>query len=208
MLWTTYCSAMERMLIIIRHGEGEHLTQGFFSSRPTHPNYRPAHLTETGRAQAISAGRQLQKSGVHDGNVDVVLVSPLPRTLETAEGLFTGSLISREKQVIEPLLTEIGLGEMEGTSTDEWIESGRGFTDFSDAHTYGGETNEDVAERMRQLMEILRKTYRKGHIIAVTHALPGYELSGMLTGTKTNLRVAAPLFIKLGAGTADPQDSP
>ena len=188
---------MKRQLVIIRHGEGEHLTEGFFSSRPAHPNYRPAHLTPKGRAQSIRAGRQLAEAQIRDADTQVVLTSPLPRTLETAEGVLEGSGIHRDKLVVEDLLLEISLGDMEGTSTQAWIDSGRWFTDFSDAHTYGGETNEDVIKRMRALLDVIATTYTEGHVIAVTHSLPAYELSGLLTGTKTELAVADPLFIDL-----------
>jgi broad specificity phosphatase PhoE len=188
---------MNRRLIIIRHGEGEHLTQGFFSSRIEHPNYRPAHLTEEGRAQALRAGRALAEMGIVDEDIEVVLVSPLPRTIETADGLFQGGGIRSEKQVIEPLLIEISLGDMEGSSTIEWIQSGRGFTDFSDAHTYKGETNADVAARMQALIQRIRETWTRGHIIAITHSLPAYELSGILTGKKVELGVAEPLVLEM-----------
>ena len=186
---------MGRQLIIVRHGEGEHLTEGFFSSRPDHPNYRVAHLTDRGRLQAVSAGEALKAAGIKDANTAVVLVSPLPRTLETAEGLFTGSGIDPGKQVIEPRLLEISLGDLEGTATRAWVESGRSFTDFSDAHTYGGETNDEVRQRVSELLDTIRAQYPRGHVVAVTHALTGYELSGLVSGTKVELEVAAPLFL-------------
>jgi len=188
---------MHRQIIIIRHGEGNHLTEGFFSSRPDHPNYRPAHLTTKGRQQAIRAGQKLLEAGIHDRDVGAVLISPLPRTVETADGIFAGGHIQRSKGVIEPLLTEIGLGDLEGTSTQGWIDRGYGFTDFSHGHTYGGETNEDVANRMSTLLAKIQTTYTTGHIIAVTHALPAYELSGMLGPSKVELGVASPLFLTL-----------
>jgi broad specificity phosphatase PhoE len=188
---------MKRQLVIIRHGEGEHLTQGFFSGRPAHRNYRPAHLTEKGREQAVQAGQNLVDAGINNQNTRVVLVSPLPRTVETAEGIFSGSGIDSTKQIIEPLLTEISLGEFEGTSTKAWMESGRRFTDFSDAHSYDGETNEDVRQRMIAVLERIKTFGDQGHIILVTHALPGYELSELLTGTKVDLAVADPFFIDL-----------
>lgn len=190
---------MPRKLIIIRHGEGEHLIEAFFSARPDHPNYRPANLTDLGRAQSVQAGQQLREAGITDADVEVVLVSPLPRTMQTAAGLFEGSGISPAKQVIEPLLIEIGLGDKEGTSTDAWEASGRGFNDFSDGHSYGGETNEDVAARMQALLDLIRTIYTRGHVIAVTHALPGYELTGLLSGERVQLAVADPLFLDLGA---------
>jgi broad specificity phosphatase PhoE len=188
---------MKRRLVILRHGEGEHLTQGFFSSRAEHPSYRPAHLTDKGRAQALQAGRALAEMGIIDEDIEVVLVSPLPRTMETADGLFEGGEIHPDKRVIEPLLIEISLGDLEGSSTTEWIQRGRGFTDFSDAHTYNGETNADVAARMQALIQRIRETWTRGHIIAVTHALPAYELSGILTGKKVELEVAEPLVLDL-----------
>ena len=201
---------MNQQLIIIRHGEGEHLTEHFFSSRPSHPNYRPAHLTELGRSQALQAGQKLIEAGIHDRDIEVVLVSPLPRTRETAEGLCEGGKISKNKQVIEPLLIEISLGELEGTCTRKWINSGRNFTDFSDAHTYEGETNEDVATRMRALIEVIKKSYTTGHVVAVTHALPGFELSGVLTGEKTELAVAEALLLDMDEfflGSFEPSDT-
>ena len=186
----------EQTLILIRHGEGEHLTKKFFSSRPQHPNYRPAHLTPKGHEQALSAGYALIQQGFQGDDIEAVLVSPLPRTIETAQGLYKSGLVAASKEIITDLLIEVSLGNLEGSSTQVWMDQGRTFTDLSDAHSYGGETNEDVAARMKILLRTIKQKYTSGHVILVTHALPIYEIMGLI-GQKTYPPVAQPFLFPM-----------
>ena len=189
---------MENKLVLIRHGEGEHLTQKFFSSQPNHPSYRPAHLTPKGHEQALEAGRTLMEKGFQNEAIEAVLVSPLPRTMETAQGLYKSGLVSTSKEEITDLLIEVSLGDLEGSSTQVWMDQGRDFRDLSQAHSYGGETNEDVARRMKTLLRAIRTKYTKGHVILITHALPIYEITGLI-GEKTYPPVAKPFLFPMSA---------
>lgn len=75
-----------KTLHIIRHGEGFHNVAAR-QDRDAYRNwnYSDAHLTANGWKQAHKLGEHLRRSPVH---VEVVVVSPLVRTLETAVGAF------------------------------------------------------------------------------------------------------------------------
>lgn len=85
-------------LYFMRHGQTNYNLLGLCNSDPT----RDVHLTDTGRQQAIQAAEQLKTAGL-----DLILVSELPRTRQTAE------LINRYHQAeirVHPAINDIRTG--------------------------------------------------------------------------------------------------
>ncbi|WIA10112.1 hypothetical protein OEZ85_010319 [Tetradesmus obliquus] len=92
-----------KVLHLIRHGEGYHNVAG----RKDHslycsPEYLDAHLTEFGWQQAKALQQHIKASGIQ---VDVVMVSPLKRALQTAVGCF-GNHSSKPSNGTPPLMLE------------------------------------------------------------------------------------------------------
>ena len=86
----------QKELWLIRHAEGEHNVKG------ANYHYDPC-LTKTGWAQTEHARR-----GIRGGSLDLLCVSPLRRTLQTAEGLFGEEMC--DKLVIDDLREKAATG--------------------------------------------------------------------------------------------------
>lgn len=94
---------------LIRHGETEWNAKGLLQGASDIP------LNAQGRRQAESAGRMLEGAGWHR-----IYSSPLERAMETA--IIVASLAGLPTPIEEPLVTERGFGELEGTSY--WLPDG------------------------------------------------------------------------------------
>ena len=126
-------------LYVMRHGETDgnkiRLLQGRLDK----------HLNENGRKQAVKAGEYLKKIPF-----DACYVSPLSRTMETAE-LATGR--DRTTFIPEERIIEISFGSMEGSTLEELDAD---FRDFF------------LAARITDFLEEL-KTKPYQHVLAVSH---------------------------------------
>ncbi|PLB48694.1 phosphoglycerate mutase family protein-like protein, partial [Aspergillus steynii IBT 23096] len=80
---------MPPTLYVIRHAQGEH------NVNDSH-HLRDALLTETGKAQC----KELQEKFPHLEDIEVILASPLRRTIQTAAFTFTPELGKRQVPVI------------------------------------------------------------------------------------------------------------
>lgn len=184
-------------LIIIRHGQGTHNVEGFYSSDPNHPNYRPAYLTEKGMHQARRTAFRLSAQGISKENIQEVYVSPLPRTIQTANYLVEEGIISPDQIKIEPRLIEVQMGEREGKHYYEFPEDP---WDHSKAHEYGGETNQDVRNRVISLYNEVISNHPKKNIIFVTHGSPALELTKAIEGNAKKLNPAEYKILQLTKG--------
>jgi broad specificity phosphatase PhoE len=135
------------ILYLIRHGETSHNRDGLGLGRADVP------LTARGLEQAAAVGARLA-----DEPLDYILASPLQRAWRTAELVAgeRGILIERRDE-----LTELDVGETEGLPFPAIREQ---FGDFlshwqgegcASTRMPGGESLEDVAERVEPLLESL-----------------------------------------------------
>lgn len=177
--------AMPNNLILVRHGQGEHNVQRFHNSNMEHPNYRVANLTKVGIEQIKSTAKEIKKLGFDNSNIDLVLVSPLPRTVQTAEVLLEEGIIKREHIKIEPRLIEVQVGDLEGLR----YEAGKDFWDHSDGHQHGGETDADVMARVSAMIKDLSKQYSGKNIVLVSHGTPSSEIIKFVTNTEVQTKL-------------------
>ena len=72
-----------KVVHLVRHGQGTHNVEAALHGAAAYAmaSLQDARLDETGRAQARALGVRLREARIH---VDVALVSPLSRTIETA----------------------------------------------------------------------------------------------------------------------------
>eukprot|EP00195_Chlamydomonas_chlamydogama_P015983 CAMPEP_0202911318 /NCGR_PEP_ID=MMETSP1392-20130828/54635_1 /ASSEMBLY_ACC=CAM_ASM_000868 /TAXON_ID=225041 /ORGANISM="Chlamydomonas chlamydogama, Strain SAG 11-48b" /LENGTH=209 /DNA_ID=CAMNT_0049601783 /DNA_START=221 /DNA_END=847 /DNA_ORIENTATION=+ len=110
-----------RVLHLIRHGEGFHNVAGevneeFYKLE----QYRDAHLTERGWKQAALLGQHIRSANMP---VELVVTSPLTRTLETACGVFGRPAL--QKNAPGPLLMTEQEG-LEGIRVQRAALSGQG----------------------------------------------------------------------------------
>src|ERR1700730_14528243 len=77
--------SMEQQLIVIRHGEAGNNIEKVYNSNPENPNYKIFNLTEAGIQTTQKTTKDLLAQGFSNDNIAAVFVSPLPRTIQTAD---------------------------------------------------------------------------------------------------------------------------
>lgn len=180
-------TASESSLVLIRHGEGEHNVQHIWSET--------APLTEMGQMQALKRGEDLLTQGFSSENIAVVYVSPRLRTRQTARMLVEAGLFSDEQIIYDERLREVNVGALEGKPMVPWGDED--LWDLPFASVMGGETIQQVQERMGNfLSEVLLKEYR-GHVFVISHGAPLRELLGLLGQSRIKMGTAEAKVLKL-----------
>lgn len=116
-------------------------------------------LSVTGASQAALLGRWLER---HSFGVTAAYTSPLLRARQTAEALADEG--AAPTPTIEPLLTEVAGGSLEGLSGDAVAARApsyltRGLTELADFAEYGGESYEQVQSRVAELRARLEQAH-------------------------------------------------
>lgn len=156
-------------LLLIRHGQTQHNTQGFISGRSDIP------INETGHQQASIMAKRVKMEYA----VDVLYASPLQRTMQTAQYL------SQElglPVIPHPDLIEYGFGELSDISESileksnpalfkqvrDWKEA-----DFSVHHQRPSvadmEPIEEFKNRIQAFTDMILKNHRGKTVAAVSH---------------------------------------
>lgn len=183
-------------LHLVRHGQSTWNLERRAQGQQDAPE-----LTDLGRRQAAEAAAALSGSGA-----TLLLTSDLTRAVQTAEiiGKATGLVPIRTA-----LLRELGLGSLEGLTSDE---VGAALTGIDLAHPdtpYGdGESRNDVLARVRQLLaagpvaaarpgeEVIMVSHGDTIRIAVAHLLGEHPVTGpwrpIENGSVTTIRPGAP----------------
>ncbi len=186
----------ERHLIIVRHGEGEHNVTHFYNSNPKHPHYKPSHLTDKGQEQVKKAAEMLLTYGFDNRTIAAVYVSPLPRAIESAHIISDIGVFSPDKIHIDQRLIETQAGEREGLFKDS-LTKDAWFVGPNEAKSYKGESNEDVRKRVLAIYDEIEKKHKEGHVIFITHGMPGMELIDTLTQERVRLETAQLYIVPL-----------
>ena len=71
----------------MRHGEADHNLTHTYNSLLSNAADKVSNLTPKGRMQTVEAAQKLFDIGLNPNNIAKVFVSPLPRTVETANVL-------------------------------------------------------------------------------------------------------------------------
>lgn len=152
---------MDKELYIIRHGETDLNKQGIIQGRGI-----DSDLNDTGRAQAAAFYAMYK-----DIPFEKVYTSELKRTQQTVQR-FIDAGIPWEKQAG---FDELAWGEWEGKQTNEYAIGA--FKDITekwqagdyDAHFTGGESPNQVAERLREVMELVTSRTDEKLILICMH---------------------------------------
>ncbi|MGI9283236.1 MAG: histidine phosphatase family protein [Endozoicomonas sp.] len=177
-------------VIVARHGEGTHNTGEYYSSDPDHPNYIESKLTDLGRSQASRLASNLLEAGISRGDICKVIVSPLPRTIETATIVLNAlnvpiSIMELDKRVIES-----NVGDREGLQYHQFNDPDFWFPE--DPEAFGGETSEQIRERMLQVYSqvLSEQCHSEGYVLIFSHGSPIYMLLEALQGEGGKLSTA------------------
>lgn len=96
-----------KRVYFVRHGQSEMNVSGHFAGAVTN-----TPLTETGRKQAIEAGKQLKTEGI---TIDIIVSSPLSRAHETARQIAKEIDYDMDGIILHDDLVERHFGILEGT---------------------------------------------------------------------------------------------
>jgi broad specificity phosphatase PhoE len=146
-----------QLYVIARHGESTLNFEQRISGDPT----IPVALTENGRDESRLLGQQLAHVPI-----ELCVHTRFSRTRETAEIALAGRDVPLE---VEPLLDDINVGQLEGSTLEEYREWKRAHKRSDDFP--GGESLDDAA---RRYAEAYRKLLQRPEqsILMVTHEIP------------------------------------
>lgn len=156
----------------VRHGESvNNLSQELDCT-----NEKKWPLTDTGRAQAVHAGKELMEKGI-----DLVFASPLERTQETARVIAETLGLSSDAIVTDARIGEINMGEFNGKSLEEFFA-------FRRAHTFSepfpaGESHADAKKRFGAFLYEIESKYQGKTILIVTHGIGLEMLMPIVSGS-------------------------
>jgi broad specificity phosphatase PhoE len=168
-----------RRIFLMRHGSVTYFDE---AGKPYLPETVP--LNEAGRAQADAAGHAFVAAGVR---FDRVIVSGLPRTVETAARVLavTGQAIVPE---VWPALEEIRGGRLSAIPLEELKRAFTGVFEGlvpSEQRFLGGESVGELMDRVHPAVERLRADPDWDTVLLVLHGgVHGAILSLALTGQR------------------------
>jgi isoleucyl-tRNA synthetase len=145
-------------LFVARHGEGHHNVQDILSTK--HDD--GVEITEKGKEQAAEMGKMLAEK-----DIDVVYVSPLLRTQQTAKIIMENGNIQAEV-ITDDRICEINAGEMDGKMIEEWKAQFEGKNRFRD-NPHNGESEADVEKRFLPFLKEISEKHEGKNILVVTH---------------------------------------
>lgn len=194
-------STERRRVFLMRHGSVTYFDE---AGKPHLPETVP--LNEAGRAQAAAAGQAFAADGV---KFDRVIVSGLPRTVETAMRVLaeTGQEIGLETW---PELAEIRGGKLSGIPDDQLREAFTGAFEGvvpEQRRFLGGESVGELMDRIHPAIGKLLADDGWDTVLLVLHggvnrAILSYALTGGLRLFLGNLSQAAGCINALDVGSA------
>ncbi len=161
-------------IILLRHGEGEHNIEKIYSSNPENPGYKAVKLTEFGREQVRETSDRLIESGVNGDNICKVIVSPLPRTVETADIVMGKLQVARFQREIDSRAIEANAGERDGQKYGQYKDPDFWFPEHPER--FGGESRSEIGKRMESLIQSIVNDknceLRQQYVLVVSHGGP------------------------------------
>jgi ribonuclease H / adenosylcobalamin/alpha-ribazole phosphatase len=151
--------------LLLRHGQTAHTFEKRFSGSGGHD----PELSAEGEQQVRAAAERLAA----DGAVDVVLVSPLRRTKQTAQAV--GDLLGLEVREVAGF-RECAFGDWEGLTFDQvragWPDELAEWLGNPAVAPPGGESFVDVRKRVLRARDEALVRYPRGSVLVVTHVTP------------------------------------
>lgn len=157
----------------MRHGQAISNVNKIYSSWPeTFEN----PLTDLGRDTVKESVQKLKDSGA---KIDLIYNSPLLRTKQTAE--IAGQILE-VKPVEDKNLKEIDFGSFNGKHQDLMWASVKAEKDRIKKGVDGGESYEQVLNRMKEVVYGIEEKYENKNILLVSHEGPSFLLQGWFNG--------------------------
>jgi probable phosphoglycerate mutase len=152
-------------MILMRHGQADNNVNRILVGR-----HIESHLTEYGKHQVLDTAKYLGEI-----SIDKVLVSPVVRTIETAE--IVCEYLGLDYQIDERLY-EIELGRLVGMNYEEIISKyGNLFLEFYTENEaaltpYGVESFASIKQRIKNILDEMTETYSDRNVLMISHLDP------------------------------------
>ena len=152
-------------MILMRHGQADNNVNKILVGR-----HIESHLTEYGKHQVLDTAKYLGEI-----SIDKVLVSPVVRTIETAE--IVCEYLGLDYQIDERLY-EIELGRLVGMNYEEIISKyGNLFLEFYTENEaaltpYGVESFASIKQRIKNILDEMAETYSDRNVLMISHLDP------------------------------------
>jgi probable phosphoglycerate mutase len=149
----------------MRHGQADNNVNRILVGR-----HIESHLTEYGKKQVLNTAKYLKEI-----SIDKVLVSPVVRTIETADIIC--EYLGTSYQVDERLY-EIELGKLVGMNYEEiMLKYGNLFLQFyteNDAALtyYGVESFASIKQRIKSILDEITERYADKNVLMISHLDP------------------------------------
>lgn len=168
--------------LVMRHGQAEHNIKNIASDS----NNIPSHLTQVGKEQVQKVAQQLKSK-----KIDLILVSPLIRTQETAN-IINQTLGLQDAQIItDDRICEVHTG-FDGKSIEEYRNFYKSQEEKFEKKHQDGETLSTLKQRVGNFIYDINSKYQNKTILIISHE---YVL-WMLHAVKDGLDTAQTIVIK------------
>ncbi len=162
--------------VAIRHGESENNVSNIVSAELLNKY----NLTEKGKEEIKNAAQKLK-----DKNINLIVASPLLRTHQSAEILAAELGLNKEQIIFDERLHEIGLGDFEGKTHEEFLAAYKNNQTTFDSSFGNGESYYDMRNRIGEFMYEFDKTYEGKNVLIVTHSSCIWMLGCVAEGLST-----------------------
>jgi probable phosphoglycerate mutase len=162
-------------LVVVRHGEGIHNLLGLMTSTRS-PG---VHLTEKGIQQVQATAAQLKQQGIQ---ADKIYVSPVYRTLQTAQMIASGLDLPYQKVAVEDRLREQFFGHFEDHLFADYLSYFDNPEDAFAKAAPGGESGAAVFQRTVEFLRDIGEQHQEETIVLITHAFNHLHISMCLQG--------------------------
>lgn len=159
--------------IAMRHGQAESNVLGVVSGLPENPH----HLTNQGKSEAKASAVKLKEQ-----EIDLIFVSPLLRTKETAEIVATELGLSADKVVVDDRLREVQTGEFNLKPVEGYRNYFNSNLEKMTKRPPGGENLLEMKNRLMDFLVEVDKKYQDKNILIVTHEYAVWMLSAGARG--------------------------
>lgn len=150
----------ENHYLLMRHGDAKSNERGIVSSKDDEKN----PLTPKGEKAVAKSAKKLKKEGI-----DLIFVSPLERTRQTAEIVRAELGVSQENVIVDDRLREIEFGVLENKPIDEYWGFFKNPRERFSKAPEGAETLYDVKARVGHFLEDIERKYQGKKILIVAH---------------------------------------
>ncbi len=181
-------------LFLMRHGESDHNLERRISS--DNSKLGLSHLTEKGINDVKKNAEFLA-----DKNIDLIIVSPLERTKQTAKLVAEKIGFPLDKIIEDERIKEVQGGILNGKSEKDYHDIFKTDADKFVLRPEGGENVGDVRKRVGDFIYDINQKYQNKNILIVTHDFPIWTLRAINEGLSNEKIIERQKELRVEPGT-------